>query len=104
MSIFNIAAIFYSNSDFVTPLHKTLLSLCLKISNVVVSLQDPASPNPRLSLCLISSPYPSTTTWPCHMGLFFWLLGHANVLSPGILYLLGLFTLVFQAAPSCPGD
>lgn len=45
--------------------------LRVKISNVVVSLQDPASPNPRLSLCLISSPYPSTTTWPCHVGLFF---------------------------------
>ena len=47
------------------------LELVVKISNVVVSLQDPASPNPRLSLCPISSPYPSTTTWPCHVGLFF---------------------------------
>lgn len=44
MSIFNIAAIFYSNSDFVTPLHKTLLN------NVIVNSQDPALPNPRFSL------------------------------------------------------
>lgn len=78
----------YINPSFTVPR--------VKISNVIVSLQDPASPNPRLSLHLISSPCSSTTTWPCHMGLF--LFGSSDM---QISCLQG-FCTYSVCSPCCP--
>ena len=74
MSIFNMLFFPVSLILSLPNINPSFTVLRVKISNVIASLQGPASPNPRLSLRLISRPCFSTTTWPCHMGLFFFFL------------------------------